>query len=196
MKSVKKVIDINAHVLNITCQVSAEAGNSIATIGFDNLGFGTITAIKFDAKGYNSFGDIVQINGRDNFFLIIQDISVEKNTQARNLKAKLPNSDIRKLELIEAQICYSDGSVSTYNGEDSREFELQEYEPYGAESDLLKALKDKFGSDFKYKPEEYAEGWMCGCGRFNKTGTYCSSCRSSKTDTFKCTSDAETKKLV
>lgn len=196
MKTVKKVIDINAHVQNITCQVFVCAENPIATIGFDNLGFGTVTAIKFNAKGYNSFGDVVQINGKETFFLIIQDISIERNAQARDLKVNLPNTNIRKLELVEAQICYSDGSVVSYEGEDLREFELEEYNVNGAERDISNALKDKFGSGFKYKPVEYAEGWICGCGRFNKSGTICSGCKCSKAAVFKYTLESETSKLV
>lgn len=79
MKSVKKVIDINAHIENLKCQIESSAGGSLALISFDNLGFGTVTAIKFNAIGYNSFGDVIKINGNDRFFLIIQDISIGKN---------------------------------------------------------------------------------------------------------------------
>ncbi len=183
MKTTKVVIDINAHVNNISCKVSPENGNSIATIDFDNLGYGTITAIKFIAKGYNSFGDLVPINGKDIFFLIIQDISIDINSQARNLKAILPNPDIRKLDLYESQICFADGSVVSCEGEDSREFELNEYEENGEDKEIYNALKNKFGNSIKYLPLQFSEGWICSCGRFNKTEKIkCSCCNNSKLD--------------
>jgi hypothetical protein len=38
-------------------------------------------------QGALTFGDVVQIGGKDRFFLIIQDISIEKNSTAKDLKA-------------------------------------------------------------------------------------------------------------
>ena len=115
MKQTKLILDINAHISNIECNISNE-GNAI--ISFDNIIGKTITAVKFNAKGYNSFGDIVPVNGNEKFFLIIQDINIEMNSHSGNLKATMPNSDIKKLELEECQICYSDGTVSTYEGKE------------------------------------------------------------------------------
>lgn len=196
MEAVKEVIDINAHVQNITCQISAGTGNAIAEIGFDNLGFGTITAIKFSAKAYNSFGDIILINGKEKFFLIIQDISIDRNTTAQNLKVNLPNPDIRKLELIEEQICYSDGSVAAYHGENLREFDLEKYDVSEVDKDIAAALKDKFGFEFKYKPKEFSDGWICGCGRFNKDRDTCSRCENTKENIFRCISDEEIENVI
>ena len=118
----KIVLDINSHIRNVS--VSINNTSLQATVAFDNLGYGTITAVKFKAKGYNSFGDIVTINGKDTFYLIIQDLNILKNTTAKDVKINLPNSEIRKLELEEHQICFSDGSICTYAGNDSREFEV------------------------------------------------------------------------
>ena len=196
MKLIKKTIDINAHVQNITYQISTDADISVAIIGFDNLGFGTVTAIKFEAKGYNAFGDIVQINGKEKFFLIIQDILIEKNGQARNLKVILPDPYIKKLELVEAQICYSDGDVISYEGENLKEFEIEEYDEYGSEKDIVDALRDRFGINFKYKPIECLDGWICGCGRFNKSKIKCSGCGNLKEDLFKYTSESEIEKMI
>lgn len=197
MKSVKKVIDINAHIENLKCQIESSAGGSLALISFDNLGFGTVTAIKFNAIGYNSFGDVIKINGNDRFFLIIQDISIGKNERAENLKAKLPDGDVRKLVLEECQICYADGSVATYAGKDEREFEQEAFENIGDESIYLRALKDKLGDEFKYKPANYSEGWVCSCGRFNKKDVgICSCCKNLKTDLIAVTSEDNKAKLI
>ena len=197
MNSITKVIDINAHVQNVTCQVAADAETCVATIGFDNLGYGTITAIKFNAIGYNSFGDVVLVNGKETFLLIIQDISVERNAKVKELKANLPNLDIRKLYLVEAQICFADGTVASYAGEDSRRFELEEYDLYGTDKDVLYALKKKFGQNFRYKPIACTEGWICGCGQFNhQENVYCTCCKNNKADEFKFTMSEESIKLV
>lgn len=188
MKSVKQVIDINAHVQNISCQISTEAENTIVTIEFDNLGFGKITAIKFNATGYNSFGDIVMVNGKEQFFLIIQDISIEKNAKAKNLKAILPNSDIRKLELEECQICYADGSITTYDGADVKEFEIEEFETTEAEKETLDSIRDVISRKVKYLPKDYNFGWLCSCGRYNdNNNTVCSNCDINKLEIFKIT---------
>ena len=95
MKSTTWCYDINAHIENINCEIVTENSNAVAVISFENLGYGDITAVKFNAVGYNSFGDIVPIGNKEKFFLIIQDIMIKKNEKANNLKAKLPASDIR-----------------------------------------------------------------------------------------------------
>lgn len=196
MRKVKKTIDINAHIQNITCHIESASNNSVATIGFYNLGYGTITAIKFYAKGYNAFGDVISINGKESFFLIIQDIFIEKNTNVENLKANLPNSDIRKLDLKEAQICYSDGSVVSYESENYKDYELEEYE-YGSEGKLADALKEKYGYDFRYKPMDYPEGWICGCGRWNRlSDKNCSKCGVSKENAMNDTSEDGSQRLL
>lgn len=78
MKTIQKTIDINAHIENLQCEIKVDNGNAIAKNSFANLGYGDITAIKFNACGYNAFGDIVPVNGKDKFFLIVQDIKIGK----------------------------------------------------------------------------------------------------------------------
>ncbi len=88
MKGTTKSYDINAHIEDIKCEIVVENGSAIAVISFKNLGYGDITAIKFNAVGYNSFGDIVAIGNKEKFYLIIQDTTIKKNEVANNLKAK------------------------------------------------------------------------------------------------------------
>ncbi|WP_027438088.1 FxLYD domain-containing protein [Lachnospira multipara] len=196
MRSVKKTFDINAHVINITNQIYLDNGQSLVSIGFENLGYGTITAIKFDAKAYNIFGDLVKINGKESFYLIIQDICVERNTVVTNLKATLPSTEVRKLELTESQVCFSDGRVLTYEGENYKEYELEQYDVLSDEREISIALKDRFGGEFKYKAIECEEGWICGCGRFNKSEAICSNCGCTKKDAFYYTDDDNKSYLI
>ncbi len=63
MKIKHKRIDINSHITDIKCNIAVDNGIPKASVSFNNLGYGTITAVKFNARGYNSFGDIVYVNG-------------------------------------------------------------------------------------------------------------------------------------
>lgn len=188
MKPEKIIIDLNAHITNITCTVSADGDASKALISFDNLGYGVITAVKFNAKGYNSFGDVIQIGRMEKFFLIIQDISIEKNSTAKDLKAKLPNGDIRRLELEECQICYADGSVTSYAGKNDVEFDVDVFEEYGVDKESVEAIRDIVSADAKYIPQDFETGWLCSCGRWNTTEhSDCSKCGAKKQEIFKIT---------
>lgn len=128
MRKERVFIDENAHIQNLCCEVNLDGGIPKATISFDNLGYGVITAIKFCAQGFNAFNDIVLIEGKGSFFLIVQDISIDKNSHAEGLTVQLPDSDIRRLELKESQICFADGTVATYKGAKEKEFELDSFE--------------------------------------------------------------------
>ncbi|MBU9746818.1 hypothetical protein [Diplocloster agilis] len=198
MRKVTTVIDINAHIRALTCDIKVQNGVVTAIIGFENLAYGTITAIKFHAVGYNSFNDIVPINGKEKFFLIIQDIHVGINETAKDLKAVLPNPDIRKLDLEECQICYSNGSVSTYKGKEEYTYEFEAFDFAKAEEkEIREALEDKFGRGFVYKPQEYENGWICGCGYFNLSDSdKCLSCETYKSDAFSVCSADVLKQIV
>ncbi len=197
MRKIKKSIDINAHVINLKCHIDTSGGSSLALISFDNLDFGTITAVKFNATGYNSFGDIIRINDNDKFFVVVQDIVIRQNESATDLKAILPDSNIRKLVLEECQICYADGSIVSYSKKDEREFELSEYQDVGSEGKLLKAYRSKFGDCFKYKIADCDVGWVCACGRFNTIDKHiCGFCHNSKQDIINATSDEQKETIL
>ena len=188
MKTKKILLDLNAHIANIACEIKVDGDALKALISFDNLGYGVVTAVKFNATGFNSFGDVVQIGGKDKFFLIIQDIRIEKNSSAKNLKATLPNSDIRRLELEECQICYADGSVTSYDGKDVREYDVDAFEEYGSDKESIEAIKDIVSAEAKYVPLDIDKGWLCSCGRFNTVErSKCSKCGVKKQDIFKIT---------
>ena len=193
MRTVQKVIDINAHIENLKCEINVDNGNAVAKISFTNLGYGDITAIKFNACGYNSFGDIVPVNGKNEFFLIIQDMTIEKNKTATDLKAKLPNADIRKLDLEECQICYADGSIASYEGENSISFELEQFD----NQEHLNALHKLYDKNAKFRPRDFEQGWICSCGRFNgNEKNACSLCGKNKANTIKICSQNNLNNLI
>ena len=193
MNTIQKTIDINGHIEDLHYEISVSKGDAIALISFANLGYGDITAIKFDVCGYNSFNDIVPVNGKNKFFLIIQDIIIRKNEIAADLKAKLPNSDMKKLDLIECQVCFSDGTIVTYEGDNSITFELEEID----NTEQLQALRKLYDTNARFRPKDFEQGWICSCGRFNRHDkNICSLCNKNKDDTIKVCSDENLKKLV
>lgn len=150
-------IDINAHIANITCDIAVNGNNSMLSISFDNISDKAITAVKFNATGYNSFGDVVSVNGKDSFFVIIQDIKIDGNSHITGLKAKIPNEEIRRIELEEGQICYSDGTVSTYLGKDIREFHLTNFDE-NMDGETIRAVKDCYGEQLCIHAAEFECG--------------------------------------
>ena len=193
MRTIQKTIDINAHIEELRCEISVDNGNAIAKISFINLGFGDITAIKFNACGYNSFGDIVPVNGNEKFYLIIQDVMIAKNEIATDLTAKLPNDDIKKLDLEECQICYADGSVASYEGNNDLMFDIEEID----NPEELKAIHKVYNEHIKYRLKDFEQGWICGCGRFNlHTSNKCSLCNQIKADTINACSVEGLKKTI
>lgn len=175
-------IDINAHISDITYTISVSANAVNALISFVNISAKTITAIKFKATGYNSFGDVIPINGRDEFNLIIQDLRIDPNNHVVNrIRTKLPDMEIRKLKLEENQICYADGTVSTYLGRDEREYGVMGFVDTPESREVLTAIKARFGFMMQVQPREVDCGWICGCKRFNPAAaTVCSGCRNEK----------------
>lgn len=183
MNNVTKTIDVNAHIVNVKSQISTDVDGTKAVISFDNLGYGVITAVKFNAKGYNSFNDVVLVNGKENFIIIIQDIRIDKNASATEIRVKLPSNEIKRLELEECQICYANGTVSTYQGKNEIDFELEEFTYAGQERVELNALKDVFDSKVTYNPIETEHGWICTCGRLNGVDDIaCSLCNHTKNE--------------
>lgn len=186
MNKVKSITDVNAHITNVSSEVKVVDGTAVAYISFDNRAFGTITAVKFNATGYNAFGDIVSVNGKESFILIVQDVSIEKMDSVRDLVARLPNSDIRRLELIESQICYADGKVLSYGGKNDILIDAEELNLADAgEREQRRALEEQFGTGFVWKPQELDGGWRCGCGYVNIPGDeVCDACGASKEEVF------------
>lgn len=163
MDRVNIQVDINAHIANLKSDVVKQKEEAYVMLEFDNLGYGSISAIKFEACGFNSFGDVVLVHGQEKFFLIVQDITIERNEHVKSLKAKLPNGDMKRLELHECQICYADGTIVSYEGEKNCEFEVEEFD----DLEQREAVKKIYGKNAKYIVKEFQEGWICTCGRFN-----------------------------
>lgn len=198
MRIVEKTFDTNALIENISYKIDVRAGVPYATITFDNSGYGDITAVKFTASGYNTFGDVITVNGSPTFTIIVQDIKVPANKKGFSTTVSLPHNDIRTLGIVQNQVCLSDGRVLTYQGEKLLELILEEYTADTSdEREELSALREKFGKDYKYVPTETEGGWLCACGRLNsKENLSCINCRNSKAELFEYTDKAKIDALI
>lgn len=181
MQRVQISVDINAHIANIEHSIHVDSDAAHASISFDNLGFGTITAIKLIAQGYNAFGDSIQVNGKNEFFLLLQDLRVERNSHIENLDILLPDASIRQLDLEEYQIRFADGTIIKYAGADVEECAIWKFGESDREKTVLSAIQDELGSKILYLPQRRKHGWVCGCGRYNKDeSTVCTNCENKK----------------
>lgn len=186
MKPKRFVIDCNAHIRNLDYSIIADDNSAQALISFENMDMGAIKAIKFNAKGFNTFGDLIHVSNEDTFQLIIQDIYIAENSFSGELKVNLPNKDIRILELEENQIYYDDDSIVSYSGKNECVIETEEFDETDPdENKQLEAISSRLSNDFKYLPKENEMLWLCGCGYHNsKEKTSCSQCGIDKETAF------------
>ena len=166
MKKTRIVIDLNANVESISATITVKDKIALADIAFFNNTGKSITDIKFRAVGYNAFNEKVLIDGKESFSFTVQDIFVEPYREAGSIQRELPDNNIRKLKLYEDQIRYSDGSISTYAGADNHTYDVTEYDD--TDSATVESLAEIYGIQFVYVPEIFEEGWLCGCGSFNR----------------------------
>ena len=187
------------HIENLAGKVEKKNdGTIIANITFDNLSYGIITAIKLRAKGYNSFDELILINNKEDFIIIIQDLYIEKNTTVPSLIVPLPNSDIRRIELTEYQICFDDRNITKYTSSNIKMVTLEQYDINDSnDKKCLKAIQYTINDNIKYKPIETDFGWICGCGRFNKIEwNRCSFCQQDKNSIFKLLDTEEVNRIT
>lgn len=180
-----RVVDLNEHIENLTCEVNVENNQPVAFIRFKNLGYGTLKAIKFMAQGFNAFGDLIPIKEEKSFILLVQDLSINPNSEISNIKVHLPHPDIRNIKLREKEVIFENGTKFTYEKPKKVKYTIQCLElnnPKDAE--ILKVYQEyeKTAICIPYK-NEY--GWVCLCGRFNKPKDHhCVKCGKEKEETL------------
>ena len=185
MKEQHMSVDINSYIADLTCPVTVKEGKPVVALSFKSLHAGTMTAIKFAVKGYNSFGEIVPVNGEEQFLITVQDISVPQNGMIRNLQVPLPQDDIRKIELMEHQYSFADGTTAMYEGEKWVDYDVELFDTQDAEEkEQLDALKT-INAQAAAKPAELDGAWVCLCGHYNTDeNNVCNRCEMTKETAF------------
>lgn len=185
-KPVDRVVDLNANIVNIINSITPSKSGVVANIRFTNATDKDIVAIKFNARATNSFGEVVEVAGKEEFQLLIQDIRVEAFKESTIYKVNINNSTIRELQLREAQIRFFDGEVADYKGEHLI------YVPYRellantvTHQDVVQGLNSSLNFKAKYHPWQNNDVWLCTCGRcMSHDQSECSYCHNTK-DQFK-----------
>ena len=192
-----RTIDVNAHISNVTTEVTVQNALPTAVISFDNLRKKSITAVEFDAIGYNSFEDPVVVNGNTHFSIIIQDVSVKKNTRMKKAGIPLPDNSIRRISVAEKRVYYDDGTSENYTKGRYVSVNVENYEEgTDEEKRTLSAIQNTYGKSIRFHPVEFYDGWICGCGRYNPTGSEaCSLCGNKKEEILRLQDDEHIKSL-
>lgn len=189
--------DTNAHIGNLRCEIEMFQGAPLARILFDNLYPMTITDIKFKAKGYNAFGEPIEVNGEPYFAILKQNINVKPLESVPRIYAELPNNEIRSLDIEESLIKYQDGTIVKYQGKNEIELTLLELDTYGSGKEITDAIKYFVSSQFQYMPLFTDKGWVCGCGRYNdNANNECYLCGTTKATCLALTSRENLTRLI
>lgn len=197
MRKTNHTVDFNAHISDLNCDVYVENAVPFIVAKFNNLGYGNINAIKFQVKGYNSFGDIISVDDKETFLILLQDLDISTNSTYNSGIIKLPSNDIRTVELQENQICYTDGTVSSYNGADLHEYDFEELDSTDEKDfEIIEVLKD-YEFSAKCLPKDLGDNWICICGQLNKSECkQCVKCIKKKGETFERFSETNIKNHI
>lgn len=179
-KIVTKSVDMNANILYLKHEIVADTSKTQARIEFRNMAYGTITAVKFEAKGYNAFGDVIQIAGKPTFDIVAQDLNIAPKKYAK-LDSVLPSKDIRKLDLKLKQVCYANGKIVNVQPEEIVTYEIEEIDENREklnqqEREARTVLKRRLDEAVCFS-KPYGRNWICICGYLNRnTDTICKCC--------------------
>lgn len=191
-KIVTKSVDMNANILYLKNEIVADTSKTQARIEFRNMAYGTITAVKFEAKGYNVFGDEIQIDGKPTFDIVVQDLAIAPKKYAK-IESILPSRDIRKLDLKLKQVYYANGKIIDALPEDNVTYQVEELNgEKGQQEKEAKAFLEKKNIEAICFPKKYGRKWICICGYLNNnTDVTCKNCGCRQVDVFEtCTEDA------
>lgn len=176
---------MNANILYLKHEIVADTSKTQARIEFRNMAYGTITAVKFEARGYNAFGDVIQIAGKPTFDIVAQDLVIAPKKYAK-LDSVLPSKDIRKLDLKLKQVCYANGKIVNVQPEEIVTYEIEELDGNGSleEREKRELLEKKTTAAICF-PKRYGRNWVCICAYLNKnTDAICRQCGCRQVEIF------------
>ena len=179
-KIVTKSVDLNANILYLKHEIVADTNKTQARIEFRNMAYGTITAVKFEAQGYNAFGDVIQIAGKPTFDIVAQDLVIAPKRYTK-LDSVLPSQDIRKLDLKLKQVCYANGRIVDAQTENIITYQIESIDENPGtlnqqEKEERAILKRRLDEAVCFS-KHHGRNWVCICGYLNKnTDATCRYC--------------------
>lgn len=190
-------VDINSEIRELSYEIKIENSIPFVYVSFKNVAKTTMTAIKFLAKGYNSFGDVININGKDNFLIMLQDLSIDTDKSIKPIKIQLPNAEIRTVELTENQYCFADGTIKTYLEPNYIEYGIEEYDTKVVNECLVLNSLKEIQPQTKNKPIQLEKHWVCSCGKLNDDNeVYCLNCKAGKEEVFRVQNEETIETLI
>ncbi|MEA4921052.1 MAG: hypothetical protein VB078_09045 [Clostridiaceae bacterium] len=176
--------DKNASLSNLLGNVIVSNSIAFGSIQFVNNTNKEIIAVKFNIRGYNSFGETVLINDCPAFQVMVQDLHVIPFSYSKQISVQLPSLEIRRIDVFEYQTCFNDSTIITYSGKDEVGCELLLLENnILADNEIANAYSLRSFQVNNY-PAEINSDWVCCCGTFN-SNEQCKKCGKSKTEVFK-----------
>ncbi len=185
MNKIHKSVDLNAYISNLKCAPQLVEGNKQLSITFDNLGYGTIVAVKIEINAKDSFGDEIDFGGKKTLEIKKTDLNIKPRKKAGFIYES-NNYDIKEITRCRiVQIIYENGeNVSP------REMEIVDYEvevfnsSKSYEKEVLEYIKEINNKAICY-PKMHDKGWICICGNLNREDlTTCNACGAIKREIF------------
>ena len=153
-------------------------------ISLENIGNVVIEALKINAYGYNAFGEPIEVDGKDFFELLIQDIHLNENTATSIVVDQdIPDTTIRKLELKITQVLTDSMPVFAQ----ILNFDIDRQIIKSSEEKEYFYRKNVYFRDLKriFYPKKNDKYWLCPCGYINSSySDKCSYCHSDKEKIF------------
>ena len=188
MRSEHKIVDLNAYIENIRCEIKNTGENKQLEISFRNVSQDVITAIRMKCVCFDSFDDRIQFGSED--YLEVKKASLNiKPTKKASFVVDVELADLQKVEIDVLQIVYINGEkvapVAAHNIEYDVDILTSVWSANEhSESDILTYMKEK-NDKAVCLPKEHPDGWICSCSRLNKNGiNRCVSCGYGKNNNF------------
>ena len=189
MKKVTKRVDLNAYIADFKCEVKSENGNKQLSVSFDNLGYGTVVAIRFVVWAKDSFGDEIDFDGNDVLEIKKVDINIKPQKKA-GFVCNIKNYDIKELDSKITQIVYDNGKIVVPEGSDIVDYEVEVLSTSWSQTDHFEKDAVEYMRETNSKaicfPAIHPRGWICICGSLNRGDiSKCNACGALKDKIFR-----------
>ena len=156
--------DLNSPVEVLRYEIlSKDNENIYFNISFRNLNQGVISAVILELQGFDSFNELIKVDGNDKFTCRIQDLNGQLGSSFKNMyPVLLPKKDIRKLDITVKEVSFNGGKFIYKNEANKIEVEVENIK----DEDEIKALR-KHTQDGICYAKECNNLWVCVCGRPN-----------------------------
>ena len=188
MRREHRMVDLNAYIENIRCEIKNIEDNKQLKISFKNVSQDVITAIRLKCVCYDSFDDKIQFGTED--FLEVKKASLNiKPTKQASFVVDVEPSDLQRVKIEVLQIVYINGEKVAPMDAHNIEYDVEILSSVwsasdNSESDMLSYMKEK-NDKAVCLPKEHPDGWICSCSRLNKNGiNRCVSCGYGKNNNF------------